>query len=148
MKKILFFLVLLIRFNSANSQVKNSENGYIVTQKGTMRLLIVYAEIDYTGSGITDPFAINSSWQAGQLPANAGIEFDADLPMGGPTMGTITDYYYQASCGNYILLGDYYNNVVTLPYNVNSNGSADVISYLNNHNFRTGHNKTLADFDN
>ncbi|MEY2828247.1 MAG: hypothetical protein RIQ33_105, partial [Bacteroidota bacterium] len=79
------------------------------------------------------------------------------LPAMGPTMGTVTDYYFQASCGDYIVLGDYLPQVITVtaPSCIVSDTTlvatvGDVLNKLNSLNapIVTAHNQILADFDN
>jgi hypothetical protein len=112
--------------------VRNSENGNWFPATGTIRVLIVFAETDCSSCGpsVCDnpDYHIDAkgSWLNGQLPPNVqdlatGNDifnqsyFDQALPVGAtPTPGNLTDYYYQMSFGQHIVLGDYYPELITV----------------------------------
>lgn len=78
-----------------------SKNGLYLPVSGTLRILVVYAEIDYdVGS---DPNLEGyPEWPVGQLPVWANDIFDHEDPAGQPA-GLLTRYYYEASFGNCVL---------------------------------------------
>lgn len=43
----------------------NSEYGWALPTSGAFRILVIFAEIDYTGSGYTDPTNSTDLWQPG-----------------------------------------------------------------------------------
>jgi len=138
MKRVNILTAIIISCISIGfSQIKNSENGYITTADRTIRVFLVFAEIDFTNCGGVDPFIVNNGinpkWAAGSMPTFAGDLFDADLPGSGLPQGLVTDFFFQMSFGNYIVLGDYYNNVITIPCdNLGSfSGIGGVINELN-----------------
>lgn len=116
---------------------KDPRNGEEHPTKGTIRTLVVFAEV--TG----DPNYNLSTWpwEAGKMPSNAGELFDVNLltfgggvvgPAYGPISPTvpvrptkkITGFYYDASFGDLVLLGDYYPELVQIPYSlIESNGN-------------------------
>lgn len=85
--------------------IYESENGFVLPANGTIRLLMVFAEIDYdTG---TDPNPNSTDdWTVHQLPDWADDLFDPNTPTGQAT-GEVTRYFQEASFGNYLVLGDY-----------------------------------------
>ncbi len=85
--------------------IYESKNGFALSPHGTIRVLVVFAEINYdTG---TDPNPTNTSgWNVGSLPVWANDLFDPNISQDTPT-GLISRYYHEASLGNYNVLGDY-----------------------------------------
>src|SRR5690554_1149099 len=102
----------------------NSENGWILPASGTLKVLVVFAEIDYTVG--SDPVPSGTSgWPVGDLPIWADDLFDtAVLPN---PHGLISKYYRQASSGNFNVIGDYlvspFNNGVFRFPSTGSSGS-------------------------
>lgn len=103
-----------------------SRYGAGVRTEGTVRILLVFAEINYLDPqrNVTN----SSNWPQGQLPANAGSMFDV-LASGTPTPGTLTDYYDEMSGGNYRVVADYLYNGGQ-PFVINQLTEQDT---LNNH---------------
>ncbi len=86
---------------------QNSENGYWLPNKGTLRVLLVYAEV------IGDPNYTNvneSSWPAGDLPQNPDLYFNN----GTNEEGMLTRYFREASFGTYNLEGDYFPYLIQI----------------------------------
>jgi len=83
-----------------------SRNGFKLPASGVLRVLIVFAEYDYSNGG--DPTAANGTtgWPAHNLPTWANELTDVNPPLGDAT-GVLTRYYQMASSGNYTVLGDY-----------------------------------------
>ncbi len=82
-----------------------SKNGWHLPVTGTIRLLVVFAQIDYdTG---TDPNPNNQDeWNVGELPTWADDLFDPNVPTG-QAQGLVTQYFQEASFGSFNVLGDY-----------------------------------------
>lgn len=87
--------------------VCESSNGRYMTANGVVRILIVFAEVEYTGS-TDDPTPPEGllGWPAHQLPTWANDLCDANEPVG-TAVGMFTRYYQEASSGNLLVLGDY-----------------------------------------
>lgn len=87
------------------SGIYESKNGYHLPATGTIRLLVVFAQIEYdTG---TDPNPNNQDeWNVGELPTWADDLFNPNLPLG-QASGMITRYYQEALFGSFNVLGDY-----------------------------------------
>ena len=138
------------------SQVKNSENGYYLTTENTIRILTVYAQVDYASCPGDNQYGANSEWPSASPPywetgggsySTPEPLFDVDLPI---TSGTATDYYYQASLGENTILGDYINLVIPCTASgLSSYGVSAVITALENisDQITTAHGKILSDFD-
>lgn len=83
-----------------------SRNGFKIPSSGILRILIVFAEFDYTNGGDPTPAGGTAGWPSHSLPAWANELTDANLPAG-DAEGVMTRYYQMASSGNYTVLGDY-----------------------------------------
>lgn len=157
--KLLFTSLILsaIAFNTF-SQIKNSENGYVLPTEGTVRILVVYAQVDYSISGCPAPgdtYGANSEWPAGGAPyweTGGGTYtfpkplFDASTITTGD--GTLSDYYYQASLGEYAVLGDYYSiSIPCTATGLTGYGDQAVINYLNSNPVISSTGKHFSDFD-
>jgi hypothetical protein len=83
-----------------------SRNGYYLAPYDTLKVLIVFAEIDYSGDTLfSEPDTYPDAWDAGALP-----DWKDDLldpTWSGSPQAKLTKYYYEASFGKLIVLGDY-----------------------------------------
>ncbi|NEN22102.1 hypothetical protein G3O08_01110 [Cryomorpha ignava] len=103
-QKILFAVLLIQSFFAAAQQ--NSTNGWYLTTKDTLRILVVFVEVDYdTDSKLEDLPEGTEKWPDGGLPAYADSIFDTDWQE--KPVGIMTRYYNESSLGNLIVLGDY-----------------------------------------
>ena len=125
----------------------NSANGYSLPAKDTLRVLVVFAEINYDVG--TDPNPNSTpGWSVHSLPTWANNLYDPYPPTGNP-IGLLTKYFLSASTGNYLLLGDYLlapNNGGIFSVNNSSVSGLDYegalcteIDQTMNGNFVTGH---------
>ena len=75
-----------------------------------VRILLVFAEMDIQNgcSTLTQPL-----WQTGQLPSFVSQIIDP-YPSNNPT-GLLSKYFYDASFGQYQVIGDYVNQLITVP---------------------------------
>ncbi len=84
-----------------------SEYGWILPATGTVRILIIFAEIDYDVNPANDPNPnTNADWPLHSIPSWVDEFCDPNVPTG-TAQGLFTRYYQQASSGNYYVLGDY-----------------------------------------
>ncbi len=154
-------LLLLLSF-TAFSQLAIS-NGVSVPTRDTVRVLIVFCEVDFGDgrgpSGITGDY-LNGNWPKDengrtQVPEGAHTYFDVAVNPERGHDGVVTGYYYEASFGQYVLLGDYLPEVVTVPCGktrIGSNGLVEVLKILNKKESKNGtlyskHGFALKDFD-
>ena len=93
-------IFLMIRKNFM--QVKN---GWHLPANGTVRVLFVFVEIDYDTGIDPNPNGTNE-WPVNALPVWANNFLDPQIPTG-QSNGLLTQYYREASLGNYNLIGDY-----------------------------------------
>jgi len=121
----LTFLFSSILYLTPYGQVQMTKNGYAVPNRGTLRVLLVYAEVDYSmgncPNGKTEStFTANyNAWgtSSGEttIPSDAGVLFENEFPFTNNPPGFVSDLYFQSSFGEYIILGDYIPKVVKVP---------------------------------
>lgn len=125
----LSFLLLVPLLSLTASAQQNAEDSYLLPNKGTIYALLVFAE--ETGS-CANPGC--NAFPAGTLPSDANDWLDPTPAF--PPVGKITNYYHQASFGNYKVLGDYLNHVVQVNLSANCNQDPpptnSVITQVNN----------------
>lgn len=121
-QKFIFICVLLLG-KTLCAQYSVS-NGVSLPATDTVRVFVVFVEVDYSSGSCPEnlPDNINGNWpkdSSGKtlVPKDADSYFDYALNPGEKPKSYITDFYYQASFGNYILLGDYYPKVLTFSCN-------------------------------
>lgn len=150
---ILLFTSLRVSAQPDTVNVPNSVNGWHLSPHGIIRVLVLFAEIDYDvnpGKDPADPKA--DHWPKGELPKWKDDVFDPQLkPM---PQATVTRYYHDISFGQYEVLGDYIDTILTLreseyPTVGNAHGigvlavkEANKMGHL-----RTHSNLSIADFD-
>jgi hypothetical protein len=114
-----------------------------------LRIFLVFAEL----SGDPDDPVSVKGWEAGELPPDPGYLFDYQITPGQEPEGVITRYYNQASFGRYIVLADYYPEMISINFNqVKGNGFQQVIDTVKKHNpvdiiTRHGFSVNNGDFD-
>ena len=134
---------------SANAQ-QNSEYGWGLSPRDTLRLLIFFVEIDYDESPDLDNRGRSKVWSEGELPQYADELFDpysTESPR-----GMLTDYYREISLGNLEVLGDYFPELIRLKYSDIGTSPAAVMNYLSKRfgadsTFATAHGLAPHDFD-
>jgi len=127
---------------------QNSENGSTLPVKGVIKVLLVFAE--YTNN-YTQPSSVPGYGEA-PLPVDANDYFDNIYTPGIEPTAYISKYFYQATFGEYVVLGDYIDHRVQTndgsPPGLNS-----IYNYIrglyNNGSFssRLTGNSAITDFD-
>lgn len=108
--KTMFLFITLFILSSLNAQhdspsTLSSRNGYILPTSGIIRVLVVFVEIEYQHTSFDPSPEGTSLWQKGTLPVWKDSLFDAFATS--KPKGVITRYFYEASFGNLLVLGDY-----------------------------------------
>lgn len=121
------FTTLLLRlalggWTLLQAQELHTENGFLLPTRDTVYILVVFAEIDYTECEGGDPYEAQygRAWPVDaqgrtQVPIDADVLLDATLPPGVAPKGILTRTYAEASFGQFVLLGDYFPEVVRVP---------------------------------
>ncbi len=105
--------ILCISFNL--SAQKNSENGWSLPTKDTLRVLIFFVEIDYDTLPELDGLPKGKdAWPVGSLPTYADSLFDPFYRE--EPYALMTAYYDECSLGNFVVLGDYVPTLFSVPY--------------------------------
>ncbi|MBL0045274.1 MAG: hypothetical protein IPP33_13050 [Flavobacteriales bacterium] len=96
-----------------STTIPNSENGWYLSPHGTIRVLVLFAEIEHDKNPGKNPANDAAEhWPKGQLPTWKDNLFDP-LPSAQPT-AMITRYFHDVSLGDYTVLGDYVDRMFTL----------------------------------
>ena len=121
-------VLLLLLFSSSLSAQVSSRNGFYFPVHDTIRILLVFAEVP------DDPHDGNTwGWMPGKLPDNPHTYLDPFFTHPDSIRGFITKYFYQASFGKFIVLGDYIPHLVKVPHaEAGYFTSSKVISRLHN----------------
>jgi hypothetical protein len=128
-KKIIYNILLLLCIASSFvSAQQNARNGYILPcnpASKELKVLVIFAEVVDEPN---DPGALGD-WQIGSLPPYAGSVID--LPGSTTRNGYVSKYYDQASFGNFVLVGDYYPNLIQIKYDsISGDGAQNIYDYL------------------
>ena len=103
-RKILIAILVIQSFCASAQQ--NSTNGWYLPTKDTLRVLVIFVEVDYdTDENLEDLPKGNDNWPVHGLPAYADSIFDVHWQEN--PVGIMTKYYQESSLGNFIVLGDY-----------------------------------------
>jgi hypothetical protein len=133
-----------------SSLVPNSANGWYLSPHGTIRILVIFAEIDYDKHPENDPQPVATErWPKGQLPTWKDELFDP-FPTEHPR-GEVTRYYRDMSMGQFTVLGDYVDQLVTIRESEEANlRDWSGMAWEGANKFRalhTAHGLSVADFD-
>ncbi len=134
--------------DSAN--VPFSENGWYLSPHGTIRILVLFAEIEYDVHPEKDPQPNGSAhWPKGQLPTWKDDVFDPQ-PLAQPK-AMVTRYYHDVSMGDFVVLGDRIDRILTIRESEQknmSNWSAMAVAEANKLGaLHTAHGLAIDDFD-
>lgn len=153
---VLFLLIVRCSLSIAQVdtvRVPNSTNGWFMSPHGTIRILLLFAEIDYDKNPGKDPQPNGADhWPKGQLPKWKDEVFDPQPAAA--YLAQVTRYYHDMSLGRYTVLGDYIDTILTLreseyPSVGNAHGvGALAVKEANKMGaLRTHHHLSVADFD-
>lgn len=132
------------------SNVPFSENGWYLSPHGTIRVLVVFAEVEYDKDPGKDPQPVAvEQWQKGRLPQWKDDLFDP-LPLPVPK-AMVTRYYHDVSLGQFHVLGDYLDQLVVIrqsAFKSLGDWSGCAWKAANEQGvLRTAHGLTIDDFD-
>lgn len=136
-----------------SASIPFSENGWYLSPHGTIRVLVLFCEIEYDKEPGKNPQPGGADhWPLGQLPKWKDEVFD---PFTSPSpKAMVTRYYHDISLGRYVVLGDYIDQELVLKESeypevraAHSVGTVAVKEANKLGALRTHHGLTIADFD-
>lgn len=108
-------IILTLFFGLSLHAQKSSENGWSLPTKDTLRVLVLFVEIEYDTLPDLDGLPEGKdAWPVGGLPAYADSLFDPFYKE--EPHALMTEYYNECSLGNFVVLGDYVPTLFTVPY--------------------------------
>jgi hypothetical protein len=110
------FLLLFapaLALQAQDRPLQHSGNGWLLSPHGTIRILLIFAEIEYDQNPGRDPQPGGAThWPKGQLPVWKDEVFE---PFQKPVPQAVVSRYYQdISMGQFVVLGDYIDQLVTI----------------------------------
>jgi len=153
---VLLFSFLACQLSVAQADtvnVPNSTLGWFLSPHGTIRILVLFCELEYDQNPSRDPQPNGAEhWPKGQLPKWADELFDPHPSAG--YLANVTRYYHESSLGRFTVLGDYVDVILTLREseyptlgNAHSIGALAVKEANKMGALRTRHGLGVADFD-
>lgn len=94
--------------NGDPDQIYDSRNGSKLSPHDTIKMLMIFVELEYSNSSLDPSIQWSNSnyWIQGHLPIWADTLLSSDNPVG-LSQKTITKYFQLASSNDHIVLGDY-----------------------------------------
>ena len=127
---ILVIPFFIINFYCLFAQQDLRNGFYLPLHNSIMPLHVLVVAVELRG-GKCDEINNPSCFKKGELPVNINDYFDPELKPGGPEK-YFTKYLYQASFGQFVVLGDYLDQIVYLDYcpptNPSNTGWSDKIN--------------------
>lgn len=131
----------------------NSTHGWHLSPHGTIRVLVLFAEVDWDVEPTKDPAPKDlQHWPAGALPTWKDDLFDPHALQ--PPVAEVSRYYHDISLGHYQVLGDYVDRLITLKQseypavsNVHGIGSLVAREASRTGGLVTRHGLQIDDFD-
>jgi hypothetical protein len=135
------------------TNVPNSTLGWQLSPHGTIRILVLFAEVEWDVDPSKDPASPTAAhWPKGSLPTWKDDLFDPH-PLPEPR-AMVSRYYHDISLGHYVVLGDYVDRIITLKQSEYASvTSAHIIGTLaaqeasKSGELVTRHGLRIADFD-
>jgi hypothetical protein len=149
-RAMLWLSLLFFTFQLKSSGQQDSRNGWVLPTEGTIRVLMVFVEIEYDENPSNDAYPNgHENWRVNELP-----EFRDDIfnvYQGEDSLKLLTQYYDETSFGQLQVLGDYYPEVITLKESEIGRSKSKllkaVIDRLNTADIISNENLDFSDFD-
>ncbi len=121
--------MIFLIYSFALTAQQSSKNGWYLPTYDTVRVFLVFVEIDYdTLSHLDGTVSSDVNWPPRALPHWAPTVFDP-YPLA-EAQGTMTQYYEECSLGNFTVLGDYFPEVITVPYSEIVDGRRSLTGHI------------------
>lgn len=123
MKRKHSLVILFLFFGLTHAQnTTDARNGLYIPTQEIFRVYVVFAEL--TGDPLYGQSI--SGWNAGEMPSNPEIVVDAEVGQNYQTY--FSKYYHEISFDKLKIVGDYYPQLIQIPYNSNSSSYNDITS--------------------
>jgi len=148
--RFIFLFTIFSLFSSVLSGQVNSENGWVLPTRGTVRVLMVFVEVEHDLDTSVDDFPDgHKNWEVNELPEYKDNIFN--VFEGEDSLKALTRYYSECSFGELTVLGDYYPEVVTVKQSEIGRSKTKilkaVVETLNSADILTTRNLSFEDFD-
>ncbi|MGB6035239.1 MAG: hypothetical protein WBG42_03150, partial [Cryomorphaceae bacterium] len=145
-----FVVIIFSLFSVTVSGQVNSENGWVLPARGTMRVLMVFVEVEHDVDPSEDDFPNgHENWKVNELPEYKDDIFN--VFEGEDSLKALTRYYKECSFGALTVLGDYYPEVITVKQSDIGRNKTKilkaVVESLNSAEKLTTRNLSFEDFD-
>ncbi|MFT6354686.1 MAG: hypothetical protein ACJAXD_001676, partial [Cryomorphaceae bacterium] len=145
-----FFLTFSLFLSGGAFSQQNSENGWVLPTQGTVRILMVFVEVDHDKDPSVDDYPKgHKNWKVNQMP-----EYKDDLFNvfeGEDSLKTLTQYYSECSFGGLTVLGDYFPEIITVKQSVVGHNKTKILravtDKLNSAESISSQNLSFDDFD-
>ncbi|MFT4847332.1 MAG: hypothetical protein ACJAZC_000686 [Cryomorphaceae bacterium] len=145
-----FFLTFSLFLSGGAFSQQNSENGWVLPTQGTVRILMVFVEVDHDKDSSVDDYPKgHKNWKVNQMP-----EYKDDLFNvfeGEDSLKTLTQYYSECSFGGLTVLGDYFPEIITVKQSVVGHNKTKILravtDKLNSAESISSQNLSFDDFD-
>lgn len=146
---LLLSIVFTLSTSAQADNEINTENGWILPTHGTIRVFVIFAEVEYDQNPNLQSF---EAWPKGEFPENFTDLFS-------PTMetypnGKMTRFFDESSFGTYRVMGDYYPEVITVKQSEMPKGRVSIQGiqrYIGQHitenGFASANGLPIEDFD-
>ncbi|MCC6541429.1 MAG: hypothetical protein IT225_04345 [Flavobacteriales bacterium] len=156
MRRAILFAIALLHWAVLTAQERpeqRSEHGWYLSPHGTIRILVLFVEIDFDVTPGKDPQPNGAEhWPKGKLPTWKDRVFDP-FPMA-VQQAEVSRYYQDISLGRYTVLGDHIDTLITLKeseypgvHQAHSIGIHAVKEANKRGKLRTRHGLGISDFD-
>lgn len=150
---VLFTLFFAVTIHAQDDLLQHSKNGWQLYPHGTIRVLVLFVEVQYDVNPKNDPQPDGADhWPKGQLPKWKDQVFD---PFVQPVQQAMVSRYYQdISLDQYHVLGDYVDELITVKESeysgikqAHSIGKYAVLETNKRNTLRTHNRLKVEDFD-
>ena len=123
MKRIHSFVILFFMIGFTYAQnTTDAKNGQYIPTQGIFRVYVVFAEL--TGDSLY--YQPIQGWNPGEMPSNPDMVVDAQVSQYYQTY--FSKYYQEISFDKLKIVGDYYPQLIQIPYDTLKNGQTDDFS--------------------
>ena len=150
--RILGIFIILLSSVRAECQTRKISNGVSIPAKGEIKVLVIFAEIDFSKgpcpcNDLPDNLSHASNWPVVEgrtgVPLDAHTYFNPSVQSFQRKPAFITHLFHEASFGAYVVLGDYFPKVISIPcHDFKGDGVNQILKKLDEEDSEDGTLKT------